>query len=148
MEELLQHVVNVLVVIVEACGAAVIIIGAVWAFLLFVWVGLRDRSTRAFVPVRLTLGRFLALGLEFQLAADVLKTAVAPSWEEIGQLAAIAAIRTALNYFLGKEIAEEKRQIAEDEDEDDDEDDDGDDDEGDDDSSTDPTDHRRAGRTV
>ncbi|WP_211434982.1 DUF1622 domain-containing protein [Blastococcus sp. DSM 46786] len=132
MEELLQELVNVLVVIVEACGAAVIIVGAVWAFLLFLWVGLRDRSTRAFVPVRLTLGRFLALGLEFQLAADILKTAVAPSWEEIGQLAAIAAIRTALNYFLGKEIAEERRQIGEDGD----------------DSSGDPTDHRRTGRTV
>ncbi|MGY1722044.1 DUF1622 domain-containing protein [Blastococcus sp. SYSU DS0533] len=135
MEELLQEIVNVLVVIVEACGAAVIIIGAVWAFLLFLWVGFRDRSTRAFVPVRLTLGRFLALGLEFQLAADVLKTAVAPSWEEIGQLAAIAAIRTALNYFLGREIAEEKRQIAEDQ-----ETSSGD--------TGDATDHRRTGRTV
>ena len=114
MEELLQQIVDVLVVIVEACGAAVIIVGAVWAFLLFAWVGIRERSARAFVPVRLTLGRFLALGLEFQLASDVLRTAVAPSWEDIGQLAAIAAIRTALNYFLGKEIAEERREVGED----------------------------------
>jgi hypothetical protein len=37
---------------------------------------------------------------------------VAPSFEEIGKLAAIAAIRTALNYFLSKEIAEERRQLA------------------------------------
>ena len=113
MEELLQDVVNVLVSIVEACGAAVIIIGAVWAFARFVWVGLRRRDTSAFVPVRLTLGRFLALGLEFQLASDVLRTAVAPSFRELGQLAAVAAIRTVLNYFLGKEIAEERRQVAE-----------------------------------
>jgi uncharacterized membrane protein len=115
VEELLQDVVNVLVVVVEACGAAVIIVGAVWAFLRLVWVGLRDRTTRAFTSVRLTLGRFLALGLEFQLASDVLRTAVAPSFEELGQLAAVAAIRTALNYFLGKEIAEERRQIDEEE---------------------------------
>ncbi|MGY1717510.1 MULTISPECIES: DUF1622 domain-containing protein [unclassified Blastococcus] len=114
MEELLQDVVDVLVVVVEACGAAVIIIGAVWAFIRFAWAGLRHRDVHGFVPVRLTLGRFLALGLEFQLASDVLRTAVAPSWEEIGQLAAIAAIRTALNYFLGKEIAEERREVAED----------------------------------
>ena len=113
MEELLQNVVNVLVSIVEACGAAVIIIGAVWAFARFVWVGLRRRDTSAFVPVRLTLGRFLALGLEFQLASDVLRTAVAPSFRELGQLAAVAAIRTVLNYFLSKEIAEERRQVAE-----------------------------------
>ncbi|RBY76439.1 hypothetical protein DQ238_17260 [Geodermatophilus sp. TF02-6] len=113
MEELLAEVVSVLVTVVEACGAAVIIIGAVWAFVRFVYAGLRERSTSAFVPVRLTLGRFLALGLEFQLASDVLRTAVAPSFRELGQLAAVAAIRTALNYFLGKEIAEERRQVAE-----------------------------------
>jgi len=115
VEELLQDVVNVLVTVVEACGATVIITGAVWAFARFLWVGMRDRSTRAFTTVRLTLGRFLALGLEFQLASDVLRTAVAPSFEELGQLAAVAAIRTALNYFLGKEIAEERRQVAEEE---------------------------------
>ena len=115
VEELLQEVINILVVIVEACGAAVIIIGAVWAFLRFLWAGLTHRDAGSFVPVRLTLGRFLALGLEFQLAGDILKTAVAPSWEEIGQLAAIAAIRTVLNYFLGKEIAEERHQVDEDE---------------------------------
>ena len=115
MEELLAEVVGVLVTVVEACGAAVIVVGAVWAFARFLWVGVRRRSAAAFVPVRLTLGRFLALGLEFQLASDILTTAVAPTFEEIGQLAAIAAIRTALNYFLGREIAEERRQLAEEE---------------------------------
>ncbi|WP_448616857.1 DUF1622 domain-containing protein [Modestobacter sp. URMC 112] len=113
MEELLSDVVGVLVTIVEACGAAVITTGAVWAFARFLWVGLRRGDTAAFTPVRLTLGRFLALGLEFQLASDVLRTAVAPSFRELGQLAAVAAIRTALNWFLGKEIAEERRQVAE-----------------------------------
>jgi uncharacterized membrane protein len=113
VEELLIEVLGVLVPVVEACGAAVIVVGALWAFVRFVVVGLRERDAGAFVPVRLTLGRFLALGLEFQLASDVLRTAVAPSFRELGQLAAVAAIRTALNYFLAKEIAEERRQIAE-----------------------------------
>lgn len=54
--------------------------------------------------VRLTLGRWLAVGLEFELAADILRTAVTPSWHDIEQLAAIAALRTALNYFLEREI--------------------------------------------
>lgn len=62
------------------------------------------RSHEAKEDVRLRLGRWLALALEFLLAADILRTAVAPSWSEIGQLAAIAAIRTALNYFLQLEI--------------------------------------------
>ncbi len=111
MEELLRESVAVLVLIVEACGAAVIIIGALWAFARFLWVGVRRRDTRSFVPVRLTLGRFLALGLEFQLASDILTTAIAPTFEEIGKLAAIAAIRTVLNYFLRREIEEEREQL-------------------------------------
>jgi uncharacterized membrane protein len=114
VEELLQRIVADLVTLVEACGAAVIIVGAVWGFVRFVVAAVMRRDTAAFVPVRLTLGRFLALGLEFQLASDVLRTAVAPSYREIGQLAAVAAIRTALNYFLSKEISEERKEVAHD----------------------------------
>jgi uncharacterized membrane protein len=44
------------------------------------------------------------LALEFQVAADILRTAVAPTWNEIGRLAAIIVLRTVLNFFLRKEI--------------------------------------------
>jgi uncharacterized membrane protein len=54
--------------------------------------------------IRLALGRSLALALEFELGADILKTAVAPTWHDIGLLAAIAVLRTALNYFLEREL--------------------------------------------
>ena len=60
-------------------------------------------------PVRLRLGKWLALGLEFALAADIVRTAVAPSWDEIGKLAAIMALRTALNYFLEREFDQAAR---------------------------------------
>jgi len=50
------------------------------------------------------LGQWLTVALEFELAADILRTAVAPSWNDIGQLAAIIIIRTTLNFFLQKEI--------------------------------------------
>ncbi|MGI4795668.1 MAG: DUF1622 domain-containing protein [Janthinobacterium lividum] len=63
-----------------------------------------DRLHEAKEEVRLRLSRWLALALEFELAADILRTAIAPTWSEIGQLAAIAAVRTALNYFLQQEI--------------------------------------------
>jgi uncharacterized membrane protein len=112
-ESVVADAVNVLVTVVEACGAAVIGVGAVTAFVRFIWIAIRTPGKSApFVPVRLTLGRYLALGLEFQLASDVLRTAVAPSFRDIGQLAAVAAIRTALNYFLSKEIADERRQLG------------------------------------
>lgn len=57
--------------------------------------------------VRIGLGRALALALELELGADILGTAVAPTWNDIGQLAAIAVLRTALNYFLEREMHSE-----------------------------------------
>lgn len=110
-ERLLRDGVDILVRLVEASGALIIFTGAAIAFIRFLIVGLRDRRAASFVAVRLDLGRFLALGLEFQLASDVLRTAVAPSLKEIGELAAIAAIRTALNYFLSREIHQERQEL-------------------------------------
>ena len=90
---------------VEACAAVLIGLAAVRAtgkaLLLFVRRRTPDLNDET---VRLELGRWLALALEFELAADILRTAVAPSWNEIGQLAAIVVLRTALNYFLQQEI--------------------------------------------
>ena len=73
----------------------------------------RGQPQESKVDVRLSLGRWLAIGLEFALAADILRTAVAPTWHDIGQLAAIAVLRTGLNYSLEREIArEEGRALA------------------------------------
>jgi uncharacterized membrane protein len=69
---------------------------------------LARRQTEDYNQIRLVLARHLALALEFQLGADILSTAVAPSWEQIGKLGAIAVIRTGLNYFLIKEMELEK----------------------------------------
>ena len=109
-EETLRDAVDVLVRFVEAAGAVVIFVGAAVAFVRFV-ATLGRRGADAFVPIRLDLGRFLALGLEFQLASDILRTAIAPTFREIGELAAVAAIRTALNFFLGREINEEREEV-------------------------------------
>jgi uncharacterized membrane protein len=54
--------------------------------------------------IRVQFGSSVAVALELMLGADVLATAVAPSWNDIGKLAAIAVIRTALNYFLEREL--------------------------------------------
>ncbi|SCG41333.1 DUF1622 domain-containing protein [Micromonospora coxensis] len=113
LQEILRVGDQVAVVVIEIAGASVIFVGAVWAALRFVVEGLRHRSAAVFTPIRLSLGRFLTLGLEFQLAADILRTAVSPTFDQIGQLAAIATIRTALNYFLRREIAQEQQQVGE-----------------------------------
>lgn len=54
--------------------------------------------------IRMKFGSSVAVSLELLLGADVLATAVTPSWDDIGKLAAIAILRTALNYFLDKEL--------------------------------------------
>lgn len=50
--------------------------------------------------------RWLIAGLTFQLAADIVETSVAPSWDDVGRLAAIAVIRTFLNFFLERDQRE------------------------------------------
>jgi uncharacterized membrane protein len=112
-EKNLHEVVDVFVRLVELAGAVIIFGGVAMAVVRLLGVALtaRRRSSDSFVPIRLDLGRFLALGLEFQLASDLLSTAVAPTFEEIGKLAAVAAIRTALNFFLAREIREEREEV-------------------------------------
>jgi uncharacterized membrane protein len=66
-----------------------------------------------FNEIRLTFGLWLALALEFQLAADILSTTISPSFESLGKLGLIAVIRTFLNYFLGKELETESKELKE-----------------------------------
>lgn len=110
-EDVLRGAVFLLVRVVEAIAASAIFAGAVVGFARFVMRALARRTAESFTPVRLDVARFLALGLEFQLASDLLRTAVAPTFTEIGKLAAVAGIRTALNFFLGREIREEREEI-------------------------------------
>ncbi len=111
-EPWLRGAVGLLVRMIEAAGALVIFSGAVLGFARFCVSAVWHRDPGRFSSVRLRLGRFLALGLEFQLASDLLRTAVAPSFDQIGKLAAVAAIRTALNFFLARELKEEREQIT------------------------------------
>ena len=109
----LEKAVEVLVHVVEAAGALIVFTGVVIAFVRFLIGLVTDRERAKFSKVRVDAGHFLLLGLDFQLAADIIATAVAPTFEEIGKLAAIAAIRTALNYFLTREIREAAQETSE-----------------------------------
>ena len=109
-EAVLITIVHGLRLTVESVGAIVIAVGVAAAIKMIV-VGWLRRDPVNFTRVRLVLSRYLALALEFQLAGDILSTAIAPSWEQIGQLAAIAVIRTLLNFFLQREMKEEAAEI-------------------------------------
>lgn len=106
VEAQVQGWVEWLRLLVEALGALVIAVGIV--LVVFALVRrLLSREGGSFNPIRLAFARYLTLALELQLAADILSTSVAPTWDRIGKLAAIAVIRTALNYFLTKEMEHE-----------------------------------------
>jgi len=93
---------------VEAVAVLVIAFGALEATVLGVGevsgIARRGLSWRRELFVR--FGRWLIFGLEFALAADIVRSVISPTWNDIGQLAAIAVIRTFLNYFLEKDIKE------------------------------------------
>ena len=99
----------------EAAAALIIGLAALEATVRALWlfvpgaVGSGPDAPDRKEDVRLRLGRWLAVALEFELAADILRTAVAPTWNEIGQLAAIVVLRTTLNYFLQQEIDKSTR---------------------------------------
>lgn len=104
MEDWLKPAVVYLSHIIELIGAAVIAI----ALLLFVYqfiishIGIKPH--RGNIELRVKFGSYLTLVLELLLGADILVTAVAPTWDDIGKLAAIAFIRTVLNYFLERDL--------------------------------------------
>lgn len=113
MEDLFKSLTQILAMGIEAVAAVIIGIAALEAtFGAFSVIIQRQAPEGRKEQVRLRLGRWLAVGLEFELAADILRTAVAPTWNEIGQLASIVILRTVLNYFLQREIDKAARTPA------------------------------------
>lgn len=106
IEPMIQNGVQWLRLVIETVGALIIAAGLLVAASTFIQAALA-RRTPNFSAIRLSFARFLALALEFQLGADILSTAIAPTWDAIGKLGAIAIIRTALNYFLTREMQAE-----------------------------------------
>lgn len=111
MEELLKVVASNVALAVETVAVLVIAFGALEAMVhtLAPLVGKGSGvGWRRQVWVR--FGTWLLLGLQFALAADIVRSSISPGWEQIGQLAAIAAIRTFLNFFLERDITELSRE--------------------------------------
>ncbi len=109
MEELFKLGTHYVAMGVEAAAALVIALAVVLAMARIAGLFVRPPgdAEAAKESIRIGLGRWLAVALELTLAADILRTAIAPTWNEIGQLAAIVVLRTVLNFFLQREIASE-----------------------------------------
>ena len=106
-EASLGQVVAISKFFLEAFSVVCVIVGFFKTLQLALQLSRYRNRYRIFNKVRLKFGMWLALALEFQLAADILATTVSPSLQTLGQLGLIAVIRTFLNYFLGKELEAE-----------------------------------------
>jgi len=104
-EILLEDLVRVVSLALEFTAVLCIVVGFIKTFIL-----LLERRKLHYSPLhnrlRFQFGGWLALALEFQLASDILKTTISPTYEHLIQLGAVAVIRTFLNYFLSKELNE------------------------------------------
>ena len=115
MEAFLRVVAEYVALSLEALSIVIIAYGGAEAAVRALWPVLRRQVTHGMRRAAwLGLARWLVLGLEFMLAADIVRTIIAPDWTELGQLAAIAVIRTFLNYFLEKDLDEalEKKEVS------------------------------------
>jgi len=103
----LDLVVHIIYVCISVLGALVVIWGVLEAMIRFLrakfWTRVPDQI-RESEAVRQQLGAHLLLGLEIFIAADIISSVVSPSWDKVGILAAIVAIRTVLSFFLRREV--------------------------------------------
>jgi uncharacterized membrane protein len=98
------------VTIIQIMALLVVAFGTIQAFILSLRAMLNPTAAgHNFHSGYVQYARWLIAGLTFQLAADIIQTSFAPSWDEIGQLAAIAAIRAFVNYFLEHDMAQEEK---------------------------------------
>lgn len=105
MKEWTAFLTEHMIVVINALALLVIAVGSIEMGLACVRAIITPSATgRTLRDGYLRYGRWLIAGLTFQLATDIIESARAPSWDDIGRLAAIAVIRTFLNYFLERDL--------------------------------------------
>jgi uncharacterized membrane protein len=106
MKEWLILATHYSVVLIDAMALLVIVGGTIEAFIRGLHHLLTSTNAHESRGIWLRYARWLVAGLTFQLAADIIETSIAPTWDDIGRLAVIAIIRTFLNYFLERDLTE------------------------------------------
>ena len=109
MREWLALVAGGAVTMAHAMALIIVVVGTIEAFIGSVKSLFHPSTASPFHTTYARFARALVGGLTFQLAADIIESSIAPSWDEIGRLGAIALIRTFLNYFLERDLAQLER---------------------------------------
>ena len=106
MKEWLVYATENIIVVIDALVLVLVVVATIEAFFggLRIMFGSHDGHERRDVWLR--YARWLVAALTFQLAADIIETSITTSWEAVGRIAAIAVIRTFLNFFLERDLEE------------------------------------------
>ncbi len=105
--ESMQRVLQVVVWAISVAGAVVVLWGIAESVAGFIMMKLARAGKDAIQEseaIRQRLGAHLLLGLEIFIAADIISSVASPTWDRVGILASIVAVRTVLSYFLRMEI--------------------------------------------
>ena len=106
MREWLVVITEQAVLVIDAMAMVLVLIGTVEAFVDGLRAIFASKTSHEKRQVWLRYARWLVAGLTFQLAADIIETSIRTSWESIARLGAVAVIRTFLNYFLERDLAD------------------------------------------
>jgi|SRR5262245_4349359 len=106
MQEWLYYLTEKAILLIDGLALIIIVVGTVQAFVTGLHLMVTNVSGHERRDIWLRYARWLVAGLTFQLAADIIETSVTTKWDAVGRLAAIALIRTFLNYFLERDLNE------------------------------------------
>lgn len=93
-------------------GVSIMAYGAIKSGVHFILTSIRGNNHLPYI--RIDLGKHLALGLEFLVGKDIIESIIHPSWDDLGKLAVIVAIRIVITLMLGYELKELKEELEED----------------------------------
>ena len=105
--EIIHNILEVVVLTVSGLGTLVVIWGVIQTIVSFVVMKFTSEKKDAVSEseyIRQRLGAHLLLGLEIFIAAEIISSAVSPSWEKVGILVSVVAVRIVLSYFLRMEL--------------------------------------------
>jgi len=113
VEETLHSIAQAASLWIESMAVVVVTFGAVEGFIRLLGLAAKPSASHGVrKEIWRRFGTWLLLGLEFELAADIIGSVVSPTWRDIGELAAIAVIRTFLNYFLERDLENSEPEAA------------------------------------
>ena len=94
------------IIVIDALALVIVVFGALEAFIKTIREMFTPLPGHERRDIWLRFARWLVAGLTFQLAADIIESSITTSWESVARLGAVAVIRTFLNYFLERDVAE------------------------------------------